>query len=653
MNINNFEKSFSSAVLRRGKDLYRRNKVEDLERDIDDPNDWYASVEGSSDIYDLYVSIQPNGQVTDFDCDCPYDWGGPCKHLAAMLFKIRERTGGSCKQNSTKNKKAARPVSELLAVYEKLETTDQRIMKIAAVLWEQVSQTKIMEIFNAAKFKGRSKNIYGTELKPRLAKLLDEGLLILRYGNQYHCNKPLAEALCQQYFSSDPDFGDAAKAIRQKLPIHTYWYTHREPDRDFREMRIGLYTGDRALFEKYFIAVAGSYSGYSIEELLTYWLGETFDAEKLETFAPRIRNFLIAQKISSGIFQLERLNDYADYATERLAIMPEKDRSPMANSLALLSLLRGDREKPEQLSPHLNPISQGIYAASLLLLAGQTDKALDTFMLVQKQLRKNTGNNREVLHNMAGVFHILTYLKTRDPKYYKKIRTHIKQANKMNPTYSVLFRWLDGVVHFLENNRKLAERELENYFAPPMFGLFYHLCCYWVSESLVSIRSLTNACKNAHKKGYHWLAGEMNALLRKMGKELPGIPMPGGEPLHKVLPRIEEWENALNVLLKMGGKKSASGDGKTDRIAWLVNFESGHVQARHQTYGKSGWLKGRAVSFSRLQKGDVPNLTAQDQLFINSIRYAWGSSINMTHHSTSWKHLVGHPLLFLEKSPKT
>ncbi|HFA49348.1 MAG TPA: ATP-dependent helicase [Bacteroidetes bacterium] len=652
MDINNFEKSFTSAVLRRGKDLYRRNKVENLDEET--PGEWYASVEGSNDIYDLLVTIQPDGQITDFDCDCPYDWGGPCKHMAAMLFKIRERTGGSFKQNSTKNKKAARPVSELLAVYEKLEATDQRIMKLAAVLWEQVTQTKMMEVFNAAKFKGRGKNIYGAELKPRLKKLLEEGLLILQYGNQYRCNKPLAEALCQQYFSTDPDFEDAAKAIRQKLPINTYWYTHSEPDRDFREMRIGRYTGDRALFEKYFIAVASSYSsGFSIEGLLTYWLGEAFDAEKLETFAPRIRNFLIAQKMSSGIFQLERLDDYADYAAERLAIMPEKDRSLMANYLALLSLLRGDWKKLEQLSQHLDPISQGIYAASGLLLAGQTDKALDTYMLVQKQLRKHTGNNREVLHNMGGVFHILTYLKTRDPKYYKKIRTHIKQANRVNTSYSVLFDWLDGVVHFLENNRKLAERELENDLAPPLFALFYHLCCYWVSESLVSIGPLTGSCQDAHQKGYHWLASEMNALLGKMGKELPGIPMPEGEPLHMVLPRIEEWENALNVLLKMGGKKTASGDGQTDRIAWLVNFERGYVQAKHQTYGKRGWLKGRAVSFARLQKGDVPNLTMQDQLFINSISYAWGSSISMDRNETSWKHLVGHPLLFLEKSPKT
>ncbi len=657
MHINNFEKSFSSAVLRRGKDLYRRNKVEDLERDIDDPNDWYATVEGSSDIYDLYVSIQPNGQITEFECDCPYDWGGPCKHLAAMLFKIRERAGGSFKQIRAKNKKASRPVSELLAVYEKLETTDQRIVKIAAVLWEQVTQTKMMEIFNAARFKGRRKNIYAAELKPRLKKLLNEGLLILWHGNQYHCNKPLAEALCQKYFSTDPDFGDAAKAIRQKLPIHSYWFSYNDPDREFREMRIGLYTGNRTLFEKYFMAVASSYgSGFSIDELITYWLGETFDEEKLETFAPRIRNFLLAQKISIGIFQLERTDDYtgyADYAAERLATMHERDRSTMANTLALLCLLRGDREKLEQLSPHLDPISQGTYAASELLLAGQTDKALDTFKLAQKQLRKHTGNNREVLHGMAGVFHILTYLKTRDPKYYNRIRTHIKQANRVKTPYSVLFNWLGGVVHFLENNRKLAEQELENDLAPPMFGLFYHLCCYWVSESLVSIRSLTDACKNAHKKGYHWLAAEMNALLGEMGKELPNIPLPDGEPLHKVLPRIEEWENALNVLLKMGGKKNASGDGQTDRIVWLVNFEQGHVQARYQTYGKNGWLKGRAVSFASLQRGDVPNLTVQDQLFINSIYYASGSLIDMDDNEASWKHLVGHPLLFLEKSPKT
>ncbi|RMG84954.1 MAG: ATP-dependent helicase [Bacteroidetes bacterium] len=654
MNINNFEKNFSSKVLHRGRSLYRYNRIENL--DEMPPGEWHCLVNGTGGIYNVYVTLQPDGQVSNFDCDCPYDWGGPCKHVAAMLFEIRDRIGDSSRQNTADDKKAARTIGELLAVYEKLEITDRRIMKIAALLWEPVSQTKIMEVFNAAKFGGRGKNIYGPDLKPRLAKLQEEGLLTLRYANQYLCHREVADAICQQYFSTDPDFRDVVKGIRKKAPVGTYWYAQRNPQRDFREMRIGCYEGNHVLFEKYYMAVVNSYSsGFSEEKLVLYWLGETFDAKKLETFAPRIRNFLIAKKMSFGIFQLERLDDYADYTTERLPTMPENDRSQIASLLALLNLLRGDWKKMEEVSQYLNPISQGAHAGSGLLLAGQTDRALDTFLLTQRQLRKNTGNNREVLHDIAGVFHILTYLKTCDPKYYKKIRSHIKQATRGRTPYAVLFGWLGSVVDFLENNRQLAERKLtiDSPPSPPMFGLFYHLCCFWVSESLVNIGWLTDSCKYAREKGYHWLAGEMNALLRKMGKELPGIPLPVGEPLYKVLPRIEDWENALKVLLKMGGKKTASGDGKAERIAWLVNFEEGHVQARHQTCGKNGWLRGRVVSFSRLQKGEVPNLTVQDQTFINSIGYAWGSLIDLSHDKTPLKHLVGHPLLFLEKSPKT
>ncbi len=657
MHINNFEKHFSANVLKRGNDLYRRNKASDIEEDEDDPGEWYATVEGTHSEYEVFVTLQPDGQITDYDCDCPYDWGGPCKHTAAVLFEIRERVGNVTTQVTTGRKKApSHTTEELLAIYEKLDTTEQIVMKIAAVMWEHASQTKLMEVFNAAKFKDGGTNIYGPQLKPRLTKLVANGLLTINYGNQYRCPEHLADALCDKYFSTDPDFKKAVKGVHEKMPINNYWYYHTDPARYFREMRIGRYNNDQPVFKRNFMDLVNlGEKAFTQKTLVDYWLGTSFDLEKTESFSNRIRAFLLAQKLTIDTFELSPFGGFFHYAMDNIGKMREDDRPLVASLLARLNLLKGDWKQIEQLSQYLDPKAQGIYAGMGLLLAGKTDQALATFLLAQKEYRKFSGNNKTVLHNLEGIFHILAYLKTRDSKFYKKINAHIKQVQRSHSSYDEAYQWLGAVVKFLENNKAEAMEVLSRRTASePMFGLFKYLCQFWVSESLVNTDEVASDCNYLHKNSYHWLASEMNALLHEMGKGIPNIPLPDGEALCKVLPRIEEWENALKVLLKMGGKakSSASGEG-SDRIVWLVNFEKGNLQAKHQSFGKNGWTRGRAVSFSRLKKGEVPGLTPQDIRAINSISYAWGSEISFRGDESKWKHFVGHPLLFLEKSPTT
>ena len=657
MNLDNFEKSFSSTILARGNQLYRQKKFEYIEQDENDPTVWFGLIEGTHSDYELEVIVLPNGQIADYDCNCPYDWGGPCKHMAAMLFELREIIGKATTQvNIVPEKAVSRTTEELVAVYEKMDETSQKIMKLAAMLWERASLTKFMETFNAANLKHEGKNIYSPELKPRLSKLVKEGLLTVNTNGHYQCPEHLANALCNKYFDQDPEYKQTIKAIRKQVPLNTYWYAHTEPERYFREMRFGYYTNDGTLFERNFMALINlGKRGYTQKTLCDHWLGNSFDQKKLEALPNRIRAFLLSQLMTIRTFDLSPFDGFFHYAMDMVKDCPQKERSLLAHLLTQLNVLKGDWTQVERLSPYLNTTAQGVYAGIGQLLAGKTDEALDTFTLAQKQYRKDAGSNKEVLHNLAGVFHILTYLKTQDTSYYRRIHSHIKQVQRNQSSYHLLFDWLGAVVHFLENNKPLALSVLKNAKSWPMFDLFKYLCQFWVSESLLDTEEMAKNCRKIHEKGYVWLASEINAVLGEMGQAIAELPMPTNVPLFQVLPRMEEWETALKVLLEMSGKVSSTATSEgTDRIAWLVNFEVGTAQARHQTVSKNGsWSKGRMVSFERLQRKEVPALTMQDDRFINAVSYAWGSEIDLHGDLSPMKHLVGHPLLFLEKSPST
>jgi len=68
---------------RRGEEYYRSGMVSDIERRGDVLR---AEVEGSSYApYQVTIELDESG-IIGADCTCPYDWGGCCKHIVAVLL---------------------------------------------------------------------------------------------------------------------------------------------------------------------------------------------------------------------------------------------------------------------------------------------------------------------------------------------------------------------------------------------------------------------------------------------------------------------------------------------------------------------------------------------------------------------------------------
>lgn len=90
MHLSNFENYFQEHILGRGLDYYHSKLITSLE--TDDGHHYVASVDGT-EMYNVHVVISENEDVTEISCDCPYDYDQLCKHMAAVLFAIREQKG--------------------------------------------------------------------------------------------------------------------------------------------------------------------------------------------------------------------------------------------------------------------------------------------------------------------------------------------------------------------------------------------------------------------------------------------------------------------------------------------------------------------------------------------------------------------------------
>lgn len=85
--IRRFLDNVDPKILARGEDYYHSGQVEGVDWEGDHVT---AEVFGSEEEpYLVGLDFSEDGELEDWFCDCPYDWGPVCKHTAAVLLAIQ------------------------------------------------------------------------------------------------------------------------------------------------------------------------------------------------------------------------------------------------------------------------------------------------------------------------------------------------------------------------------------------------------------------------------------------------------------------------------------------------------------------------------------------------------------------------------------
>ena len=118
--LNQFEQYIDETILRRGLQYFKKGHVHKLEEIS--PGEYEAVVEGTEE-YTVQFTLK-NGIITEYVCDCPYDFGPVCKHVVAVLFYLQQEELGLNKETKkvitsqitkpTKKGTAAQQIDELL-----------------------------------------------------------------------------------------------------------------------------------------------------------------------------------------------------------------------------------------------------------------------------------------------------------------------------------------------------------------------------------------------------------------------------------------------------------------------------------------------------------------------------------------------------------
>ena len=104
LSLKNFEREIDPTILKRGLDYYKEGRVTPM-TELTHKGETEFSVDGTEP-YEVTVTLDGD-EVTDYSCDCPYDWEPVCKHVVASLYYLAK--GGYIDLNS---KTIAHPTSK-------------------------------------------------------------------------------------------------------------------------------------------------------------------------------------------------------------------------------------------------------------------------------------------------------------------------------------------------------------------------------------------------------------------------------------------------------------------------------------------------------------------------------------------------------------
>jgi superfamily II DNA or RNA helicase len=677
MTIHNFERDTDAQSLKRGKKYYEDNRVTTINK-VD--GGWKAVVDGS-ELYEVDIYMKGN-DVVNYRCSCPV--GGLCKHTIATLFEIRVEMTGTDRsaqphepkptpqttpaENVGLNKKPfPTSASELYEAYQELPAPDKLSMQLMALVGEPFTTSEFSSICTHANLKYGGQQIIGQLSKQLLKAYEQKGFIDAVQGTKWQMKMAFADRILDKDF--DRNFLPLVTAVQRGTMIG-FWGNGQfdMAQRYFREARLARYTNNVNDFKTNFYRAAGSGRSYSLDFLFNYFLGKTFDEQRLEKIPLSIRVIILTEYMNQAYLHLEKADAYFDYAIRLLPhINEEEERAFLAKLLAQIVFLKGDWRGVEAFGNYHSAFLVSAFGSINLLLRGDVNDSLTGFDLALKALRKITRNPKEFMPNIFGVFQILAQLKTNDASYYGKIQEHVKKATKNTaPITNQPFEYLDCVILALQND-KISARNYLTRTLPivPLNRFIYFFCEYWVDEGLIDKGRLKAFYDELVENGYAWLAEEILHLLARVEPhrtewkdKLAAIQTPLSiQPILDFVQKVEEWESALNMLIGMNkiAKPTNTAKENDSRIIWLIDFEHRQIQPKEQTFGKTGWTSGRNIALSRLKQGDVKNLTDQDRRVIRQgiVGYSsgWGGAQYDMDYEKALPELVGHEYLFLMNSP--
>ncbi|WP_240194733.1 DEAD/DEAH box helicase [Desulfobulbus rhabdoformis] len=552
-----------------------------------------------------------------------------------------------------------------------LPAAEQLLLQLVSIIYEPVSASFLARCLNSLvpSFLGDRKPS-SEEVSEMVARLRRKGFL----SSKNQCPKILAEALTRQAIRLKR-FGRIASLVERAAPMdytHGKWSTRCW--RAIRQFRIGLYgqnfdkmdeallfweheghkhlksdppavlVAARAFGPKWFASLPGSFQFFLLDEVIRYSL------ERLHYF-PRVMDYL---------------------ANEQAQTVSPDERVPFRRLLASIYLLQGQFALLQQLLSDYSDSFQGSgFAGTVAFLHGDTESALKLFDEDLDHLKQYAGNQPFFFFGITGLFCVFALL-ARDEEGDRQrvqvaVNTVLRRCNGCPE--EVPYRFIDAVLYASDENMPdmlaLTQDLVED--KRSLSSLVALLCLHWMGIEIPANfqEKLKELYNQARANGYLWVAMESAELLSTLDSSQEKAARAAQDLsdtlqsrylTHIIAPNAT-WKQSLQELIDLSTKIREPE--RLTRLSWMVDYVDGTLELHPKEQKKNssgGWTKGRTIAFQRLVRHAMDYLTDQDREISAALYQSGESSKNggyVFNQELSLPALVGHPHVFLKRSPQT
>jgi superfamily II DNA or RNA helicase len=470
-------------------------------------------------------------------------------------------------------------------------------------------------------------------------------------------------------------FGPLVRAIQGELPCNR-GYSHTT--RIMRDFRISIYSQDKDSFHKRLadlLSVGSKLPGY--RDSVSRIFNDPFDVEWFAALPVEIRMWALSIIFIQAILHLEPDADALAYAMKDPLFKraPQSEKTQLLYYLASRLIMGGRLNDAQKIIPEIEgrDYSFGLMGW-LRFVEGKNDEAIALFEADLKELRRRRAKRNINFGGIVGFFYVLALLKSQDDDLLKRADQLVNWSLSSKGGSSVetsVFKSLKGIVcaqklDIEEAKRTIADESGAGDIIPALFNA---IAAYWANGELSGnmIERIDLIFHTAMKAGMNWAAMESAALLIRADKETSlrrqfldrVMNQSGMQPLVGSITVEEPWEKGLRALMQIGGESDAPVAQKTaagTRLIWLVRYQRGavSVQPIEQKFTARGeWSKGRPVALHRLfKRTKLDYISQHDQAVCAALeREHYYYNSYLFDMDRLLPALVGHPLLFMEKSP--
>ena len=535
--------------------------------------------------------------------------------------------------------------------------------------WEDITSTDFFGFLRCLGIKAPNNKYYTAQDIASLRRSWVESGILQNAGANRGASFQIAGAELKEFFMREARlefwFDDIIEIIQtnHKLSDLSHFYSDagRYKERLLRDFRLAIYQKDvekakqlnRKIYEKGY--------GISAADLLIGVFSNPLQKDFLGEFAQDFQADIVRSLFEHALETSESSDELWAFADEhKLGDFPAVKAYKIDDLI-----LKGQLSEAKKIIGEPNNLALILSTATISFLekdfAGAVRLYTEGIKLWRSILRKKKGYP----DNWQMFFYGLALWRTDEAKFHIFAEDNGVYSLKNYPGDTTHLA-ISSVSYFLKNQDRAAIKSYLQIDPDNFSEKFLAVIVAAIVPKLKTPEFVPEFEQASQKVGNRWVEMEIanlratkgtsnidaQTILENLKKVL------GFEPVGNIVPKLEDWERALNTLLMVAEKVQGKGNEtgvKLDatRVAWLVDFHHKEIQPVEQKYNKKGWTDGRNIALKRLFERDVKNLTEQDGLVVKTAmtKYHDYSYYGSTTYEFDWEKsltaLAGHPLIFL------